>query len=498
MRASISGHESLGDGIGDGRIAKSSIDKAVGFSYGPQADGRIRPFYSEVQPGRHTAMHAIDRRILQLFRVLVVGLGLSNLVFCGCKSGESWAPKLPTFGGSNLVFGSKSKDEIAPPAMSFKPGEATKPSTSGNPSQLASNSMNSGSSSSATPPRAPYSFREPNTAATNTLDSVAGSPPSRTPATNVDSNPPAAALGQLPANPGGVSQVGYDRTETPRSGTGTTLGGFNESVVNSPLLPSGQDPSSQRNIRGIPGGSLGNPLGGSSGMVNNSPSTSRLPSLPPSPSADVSTTTSAMSGSPTSGMSSTSSAMPATSSAAGLSAAANRVVQSTPPSAQLPGLPSPGLTSPSLPHAGLPNAGVPGPNLVTAGPTAPNQTAIPAATSSSGFRPGSVGAGQSATSPASPGTSNYRQTQHGAYPGLPAWPGGNATSSPTGSATPAGFTQPSSATPANDQRVLPSLPGSASPPRQQPTSGTSALPSFPGAAQAAGQVVCDGDQCVVR
>lgn len=395
-------------------------------------------------------MHGISCPVVTSSRVLVVGLSLALLLPSGCQMGETWAPKLPKFGGSNLAFGSKPKEAIEPPALSFKPGEANKQPSIGNSTQLATDTR-----SGSTPPRAPYTFQEANnstaTASTGLVpaptrtDSLAGSRPGQglpnlgSPSSGVSSSPPASALPQLPPTAGGVSQVGYERAEPTRSPANpvlsdSSLAGLNNSVVNSPLLPGGQNPSSHRDIRGIPGGSLGNPLGSNTVSTSTS-SPLGAGGLPPAPARGP--------------------------------APSNNFAQPNPASTQL-GLPSP----------------------------APNHQAaasgLPTVNSSSGFRPGSVGT-QAQPNP----TPNYRQTQHGAFPGLPAWPGSNSGSTAPVS-TPAAVPSQPTGTLQPVGAGLPGLPGSLPPVGHRTTSGSPALPSFPGAGNAPGQVVCEGGQCIVR
>ncbi len=453
-------------------------------------------------------MHGIDRPVLKSYRAWVVGLGLAVFVSSGCQTSESWAPKLPKF-GSNLVFGSKPKDQIEPPALSFKPSESNSAATGRNPTQLAANRDTGSSSSGQSTPRAPYSFQETSDPRENTGNPIANqSPATRSsvlPNSSPNSSPPASSLGQLPPSPGGVGQVGYNASEPPKSNPNSSLSGLNNSVVNSPLLPSGQNPSGMREIRSIPGGSLGNPLGSNTGSNSTdmglSPSaTTRSPSLPPAPGVGTNSPLSSPAGLPPIGQSSPPrSALPAPSGSLGLPA-------------------NPAPVSSSLPNPALSNTGLPSPSM--SGSTAPTGTALqPGRTNhtpaSPSFRPGSVGVagsvggapapGSVSTSqppanqppasqpPASQPAPNYGQTPHGVYPGLPAWPGSQNSSPAIVPTTPAGFPPARSGT-SNAPAAPTSLPMGG----PQPTSGSTALPSFPTAGSAPGQVVCDGDQCVIR
>ncbi|MDP1564389.1 MAG: hypothetical protein Q8M16_23665 [Pirellulaceae bacterium] len=450
-------------------------------------------------------MHGIDRPVLSLYQVLAVGFGLTLALSSGCRLGESWSPKMPNFGGSGLVFGAKPKDEIDPPALSFKPSEFNTPASNRNNTQLAGNAAASGSGPGQVTPRAPYSFQESSNPRERDSNSTASRLPDTRPSTGSNPNPPASALGQLPPSPGGVGQVGYDRLDTPRSDVGSPLGGLGNSVVNSPLLPSGQNPSSQREIRGIPGGSLGNPLGSSAGNTSsyntsvqdpNPSSPSGLPSLPPSPMAtSPSAPTSSMSGLPSAGsFSPPRSTLPLPNASPGLPAPASTYGQSLPPAVQ-----------PSLGSARLPNLApaIP-PNLAPANPApaspvASNGTALEApptnpAPARGGFLPGSVGSGQ----PGPTAAPTYRQTQHGAYPGLPAWPGSNGAPPSAAPVAPAGLNQSLPSAPTTSHNSTSLHPTSMQNINQRPTSGSSALPSFPVSGPAPGQVVCDGEQCVVR
>lgn len=453
------------------------------------ADGRIRPLLEEAKPGRHTAMHGTDRSIMNWYQVWAVGFGISMILSSGCRSGESWAPSLPKFGGSNLVFGSKPKEAIDPPALSFKPSEPNPSASSRTSTQLAANtaiegSRSSGSSSNSSPPRAPYSFQESNNSSSSDVTPPPASSVANTLPTSPRTSPPASVLGQLPPLPGGIGQVGYERSESPRSEINPQSAPLNSSVVNSPLLPSGQNSLDQREIRSIPGGSLGNPLGSNVGNnignpvpgLNSSEGTSAgLPSLPPAPasSSGLPSPMSSLSSLPVAGL--PTAASPASIPAAPLSAA--------------PTFPAPGssnLTSPGLPMPGAESSGpLPGNSSTLA--TTPSNSSSPGTR----FRPGSVGGGQSSTTP------NYRQTQHGAYPGLPAWPGSTAAPAAVPATLPAGANQtlPSAPTFGPSGGGVPtSLPALGQP----SASGSSALPSFPVSGQTSGQLVCDGDQCVIR
>lgn len=460
-------------------------------------------------------MHGIDRPVLKSYRAWVVGLGLAVFVSSGCQTGESWAPKLPKF-GSNLVFGSKPKEQIEPPALSFKPSESNSATSDRKPTQLAGNPSTGSSNSGQSTPRAPYSFQETSNPRESTADSIANQLPANRSTGLPNASPPASALGQLPPSPGGVGQVGYNHSEPPKSNPSSSLTGLSNSVVNSPLLPSAQNPSGMREIRSIPGGSLGNPLGSSTNTsdLGLSPqTTTRSPSLPPAPGVGAGSPLNSPAGLPPLGQSSPSrSALPSSSGSLGL-----------------PSNPTP--VSSSLPNPALSNTGLPSPPMSGTAPTAsslPAERANPTPATSS-FRPGSVGISGSAggtpafgsvspsqptasqppasqppaSQPATTSAPNYGQTPHGAYPGLPAWPGSQNGSRAVAPTTPAGALPaglpPAGLPPARSGTSnVPAAPTSLPMGGLQPTSGSTALPSFPNAGPVPGQVVCDGDQCVIR
>lgn len=471
-------------------------------------------------------MHGIDRPVLSSYRVLALGF-LTLALSSGCRLSESWAPKMPNFGGSGLVFGSKPKDEIDPPALSFKPSETNTPAANRNTTQLAGNSGASGSGTGQATPRAPYSFQESSQPGERDANAMASRLPEMRPSTNSNPNPPASPLGQLPPSPGGVGQVGYERPETPRSDVGSTLGGLGNSVVNSPLLPSGQNPSAQREIRSIPGGSLGNPLGSSlgnppssslgnpsssiSGNLSSYPSSAPnanpsspagLPSLPPAPMATSTSapttsapTTSLSSGLPKVGnLNPSQTTLPSPNGSSGLPAPAATYGQTLPPAVQ----PSPSSTrlpnvAPALPSNPAPLN--PSPlNPVASNGTTSDEPRTNPAPAGSGFLPGSVRVGQ----PGPAAAPSYRQTQHGAYPGLPAWPGSNSTPSSAAPVAPAGLNQSLPSAPTISPNGTSIHPTSMQNTHLRPTSGSAALPSFPVSGSTPGQVVCDGDQCVIR
>lgn len=471
-------------------------------------------------------MHGIDCPVVKSSRVLVVGLGLALFMSSGCRTGETWAPKLPKFGSSNLAFGSKPKEEIEPPALSFKPGEANKQPSIGNSTQITTDTSRGSAS-----PRAPYTFQEPNNSpgsastglvpAPTSQNALAGNSPSQGlpnlggASSGVSTSPPASQLGRLPVSPGGDGRVVYNEMEPNRNPgnpvlSDSSLGGLNNSVVDSPLLPRGQNPSAQREIRGIPGGSLGNPLGG-----NTSNSGTSAPSnnggLPPAPSRGPATPNNLApldSRAPSNGPTSPNGLPP---------------IGQTPSSLPtgLPSAPNSGLSNNALPPAAassfpsglgqsLPPANQSQNNTGgSMAPRTPNQSSPLGLTnpapnhqggtsgqntgnSSNTFRPGSVG------SPSQPNAMpNYRQTQHGAFPGLPAWPGSSSGSTAPVSAPASRPSQPTGTLQPNGAG-LPGLPGALPPVGQRSTSGSSALPSFPGTSPTSGQVVCEGDHCEVR
>lgn len=99
----------------------------------------------------------VSGKATHLSRTATTGLLATMLLLpLGCKTGESWAPKMPKFGMPEIAFGKKSaEDEIQPPAMRFSPD-----GDMGSPDTLPERSL---AGSSYTPnqlPREPYAVDE--------------------------------------------------------------------------------------------------------------------------------------------------------------------------------------------------------------------------------------------------------------------------------------------------------------------------------------------------
>jgi hypothetical protein len=239
----------------------------------------------------HRERHHDWAGLIAMAGLCVIGLG--------CRSDSAWTPTLPKFGSSNLVFGSRSNsdDTIEPPALSFRPGEGARPPGGPGATQIATNSgsTNSGSADSATmtsksplPPtgmpggltRPPYAY-EASPGRDNSAESLA---------TNNRSTTSGGGAGPLAAGPATANLAGFNAAES-SSDMNQSLAGFNHSVTTSPLLPAGPGANQGRDIRGIPGGSLGNPLATLPPPGNHAFGTSvagsppGAPALPPQPTA---------------------------------------------------------------------------------------------------------------------------------------------------------------------------------------------------------------------
>lgn len=216
----------------------------------------------------------------QRLRRLLVSLCLLTLGFSGCKAGTLWTPEMPKFGGQPLAFGANNRTEkIKPPAMNFTPDStdqeqiaATEQQNNrrrqiegGSEDRLASAAdPSSPGATSKRPTRSPYEVEDD-----DVVDSLANAAKQRLGQAEKDID----VLAQHRSNDY-LSQAGLP------SSNQAYRDRINESVADSPLLPSDRNGSGVADIRQIPGG----PLNGARRSERNSAaSDERVAALPAPP-----------------------------------------------------------------------------------------------------------------------------------------------------------------------------------------------------------------------
>lgn len=193
-------------------------------------------------------------------RTVVACLSIGFLMPLGCKSGGIWTPKMPKFGMPELAFGSKKKeDKIQPPAMNFTPDGERGSSIAQLPDRSFPDVAKSDNSSGFS--REPYAVDD------ESGSSLADIARQRA-QTLVDNADSMAQRGTSMAQRGSQNamnsvnqRIDQYRTQG-QQGLESAQDRLQNSIADSRLLPSDRNDIGRPNITGIPGGSLGNPIGG--------------------------------------------------------------------------------------------------------------------------------------------------------------------------------------------------------------------------------------------
>lgn len=432
---------------------------------------------------------------------VIVGVCLlSTTLQIGCKSGEAWTPKMPKFGTPALAFGTKSKadEKIEPPAMNFSPDQTDRTrlaKEARRPFGVPDSSETLGRN---TPSRSPYAVDEEDTS-TSALAEAA-----RVRQENTKSEIDRLRDSGLKSNSTGLGSTNSF------AGYGQSGRNMDNSITNSPLMPSGNNGSGLADIRSIPGGPIGNSY--PSPKLNNSleadrsaPAQNSFPSLPAAPNSSLAGNAlpPAFNNSAAPGINGLST-LPADLGSSSSSMITNQNMLPPPPPPGFGQSASSGLASGGL-NAGLPSASTipstpgggynaqvtattPAPSMQTVAPLQPAAPARPNPGAS--FRPGSTASASGL--PAFPTSGNANRSPAAAPQGYPQTPAPAYPTTPHGSFRPAtGNVQP-----VNYQSGLPAFPGNASNGQFPAANRNAANPQAMPAGSPPG-MVCVGDQCFV-